>query len=86
VSSVVAAVLVVWCIKGTWDSSDAKEARSGVLLPPIARTLDNAHATWPRIFASINFRLLWESLSLAVLDCVGRVRPRPDRVGVRAVV
>ncbi|KAI9438682.1 hypothetical protein H4582DRAFT_190456 [Lactarius indigo] len=86
VTSVIVAVLVVWCIQNTWGSSDAMETWFSGLLPSIMRTLDNACATCHRILASIYFRPRSESLSSAALDRAGSVPATSYRGGVGVVV
>ncbi|KAH9050808.1 hypothetical protein EDB87DRAFT_1168343 [Lactarius vividus] len=87
VTSVVVAVLVVWCIQNTWGSTgDAMEAWFSGLLPFIMRTLDNARAVCHRILASIYFRLRSESPSSAALDRAGSVHATSYHEGVGVVV
>ncbi|KAH8987915.1 hypothetical protein EDB92DRAFT_1104549 [Lactarius akahatsu] len=86
VTSVVVAVLVVWCIQNTQGSSDAMEAWFSGLLPSIMRTLDNARPTCHRILASIYSRPHSGSPSSATLDRAGSVHATSYHEGVGVVV
>ncbi|KAH9171923.1 hypothetical protein EDB89DRAFT_1029604 [Lactarius sanguifluus] len=79
VTSVMVAVLIGWCVRSAWESSDERGAWFSNLPPSVTRALDHVRATCYRIIASIDFTQRRENSSSLALAPAGSVHPIPDQ-------
>ncbi|KAI9438665.1 hypothetical protein H4582DRAFT_1814393, partial [Lactarius indigo] len=79
VTSVMVAVLIGWCIRSAWESSDERGAWLRSLIPSIAHALGHVRARCQIIITSMDFTLRRENPSSVALGHVGSVHPIPDQ-------
>ncbi|KAH9003471.1 hypothetical protein EDB86DRAFT_2799202 [Lactarius hatsudake] len=79
VTSVMVAVLIGWCVRSAWESSDERGAWLSNLLPSVTHALDHVRATCYRIIASIGFTPRRENSSSLALAPTSSVRPVPNQ-------